>query len=61
MALDEFFQALQTLSQRPDDASARAVVRQSAALLTDSFNHVARQTREYQQELNAELAVRSAP
>ena len=58
MALDEFFQALQTLSQRPDDASARAVVRQSAALLTDSFNHVARQTREYQQELNAELAVK---
>ncbi len=57
IAMDEFFQSLQTLSHTPDDESARAVVRQNAALLIDSFHHTADQMRDYQLELNGELGV----
>lgn len=56
-AMDQFWQSLQTLSQTPDDESARAVVRQNAALLIDSFHHTAEQMSDYRIELNDELQV----
>ncbi|MTI46806.1 flagellar hook-associated protein FlgK [Sporosalibacterium faouarense] len=55
--LDEFFQALETLSTAPSDYSNRALVREKAGALTNHLNETAQRLYSLQKELN--FAVRT--
>ena len=57
-ALTEFWRSWQQLSLTPADLSARAVVRQSGALLADSIRHTYTQLHRYREEINGAIGVK---
>lgn len=56
-AMDLFWEALQNLSQHPEDMSSRAAVRQNAELLVEAFHHTANQLDRYRAELNEAIRI----
>lgn len=56
--LDQFWESLQELSKNPESEAVRATVRQRGIAVADTFNHVNRQLRELQQDLNATVQVK---
>jgi len=56
--LDQFWEAWQTLSTRPEDGSVRAAVKQRGITLTDTFNHMHRQLVDLQNDIDASLRIK---
>ncbi|MGM0471737.1 MAG: flagellar hook-associated protein FlgK [Bacillota bacterium] len=54
-SMDQFWSSLQELNNNPNDESVRATVRERALSLTDTFNHLDDQLRDYRTSLNDEL------
>ncbi|PKM82409.1 MAG: flagellar hook-associated protein FlgK [Firmicutes bacterium HGW-Firmicutes-14] len=56
--IDQFWESLQLLSQKPEDGSARSVVRQRASAVTDTFQHMDRQLTELQSDLDDSIEIK---
>ena len=56
--LTDFWKAWQQLSLTPSDLAARAVVRQTGALLADAIRHTYTQLRRYREEVNYAIGVK---
>lgn len=54
-AIDKFWESLQDLSKNPESHPARAVVRERAISLTQSFQHVYKQLKDLQADLNKQV------
>lgn len=54
--LEDFFNSFHDLANDPESSAARTVVREKAITLSNTFNRIHRQFRNYQQQLNSELA-----
>lgn len=55
---EQFWQALEELSKNPESLAARSVVRQRGMALAETFNHMDRQLRELQEDLNSAVEVK---
>jgi flagellar hook-associated protein 1 FlgK len=55
---EQFWQALEDLSKNPESSAARSVVRQRGIALAETFNHMDRQLRELQEDLDGALKVK---
>ncbi len=56
--LDQFWESLQQLNQKPEDGSTRAIVRQRGQALCDTFQHLDRQLTELQDDLDDNIEVK---
>lgn len=54
-SMDEFWNSLQELNNNPESEAVRATVRQRALSLTDTFNHLDDQLRDYRTSLNNQI------
>jgi len=56
--MDQFWASLQELSKNPESEAVRATVRQRGIAVADTFNHIHRQLRELQDDINASVKVK---
>jgi flagellar hook-associated protein 1 FlgK len=57
--LDEFWGSLQELNNNPESQAVRATVRQRALSVTDTFNHIDNQLRDYRLSLNDRIKTKA--
>lgn len=57
-AMDEFWNGWQELSKEPDNLTTRALLRQKAGVMINSFNHIQSQLNKLQSDINKEIILK---